>query len=79
MAALIKAIGKLPAALRRSLTWDRGMELANHAQFTVAMTCRSTAAIPQVFGNVAATRIRMACSDSTIRKGWIYPMSAKLS
>lgn len=36
VAALIRAIRKLPASLRRSLTWDRGMELANHAQFTVA-------------------------------------------
>ena len=34
--ALIKAICKLPVALRRSLTWDRGAELANHAQFTIA-------------------------------------------
>src|SRR5580692_3537973 len=36
VAALIKAVRKLPVALRRSLTWDRGMELANHVQFTVA-------------------------------------------
>jgi IS30 family transposase len=36
VAALIKAVRKLPVALRRSLTWDRGTELANHVQFTVA-------------------------------------------
>lgn len=36
VAALIRAIRKLPVSLRRSLTWDRGTELANHAQFTVA-------------------------------------------
>ena len=35
VAALIKAVRKLPSALRKSLTWDRGMELANHVQFTV--------------------------------------------
>jgi IS30 family transposase len=34
--ALIKAVRKLPTALRKSLTWDRGSELANHVKFTVA-------------------------------------------
>jgi IS30 family transposase len=34
--ALIKAVRKLPAALRKSLTWDRGSELASHTAFTVA-------------------------------------------
>lgn len=34
--ALMKAIRKLPAHLRRSLTWDRGKEMAAHVPFTVA-------------------------------------------
>ena len=34
--ALIRAVRKLPTALRKSLTWDRGAELASHAAFTVA-------------------------------------------
>jgi IS30 family transposase len=34
--ALIKAVRRLPTALRKSLTWDRGSELTEHAKFTVA-------------------------------------------
>lgn len=34
--ALSTQIQQLPAALRRSLTWDRGMELAQHKQLTLA-------------------------------------------
>jgi len=36
VAALTRQIRKLPAALRRSLTWDRGHEMAQHRAFTVA-------------------------------------------
>jgi IS30 family transposase len=35
VAALSQHVGKLPATLRRSLTWDRGLEMAQHKTFTV--------------------------------------------
>jgi IS30 family transposase len=34
--ALISHAGKLPQQLYRSLTWDRGKEMADHKRFTVA-------------------------------------------
>ena len=34
--ALGKHVRKLPQQLRRSLTWDRGKEMADHKSFTVA-------------------------------------------
>src|SRR6202166_450828 len=36
MAALIQHVQQLPAALRRSLTWDRGLEMGQHKSFTMA-------------------------------------------
>lgn len=40
VATLAKHIGKLPQELRRSLTWDRGKEMAAHTSFTVATNAR---------------------------------------
>jgi IS30 family transposase len=36
VAALCQHVRKLPAALKRSLTWDRGLEMAKHKEFPVA-------------------------------------------
>ncbi len=33
--AMTAAIGTLPTALRRSITWDQGTEMGEHAQFSV--------------------------------------------
>src|ERR1700682_2542320 len=36
VAALSQHVQQLPATLRRSLTWDRGLEMAQHKSFTMA-------------------------------------------
>jgi IS30 family transposase len=45
--ALTRQIGRLPEQLRSSLTWDRGMEMADHARFTVATDVRVYFCDPQ--------------------------------
>ena len=36
VAALSKQVRNLTASLRRSLTWDRGLEMAKHKEFTLS-------------------------------------------
>ncbi|HEX4944372.1 MAG TPA: IS30 family transposase [Usitatibacteraceae bacterium] len=36
VSAISRQVRKLPAELRRSLTWDRGKEMTDHKQFTIA-------------------------------------------
>ncbi len=45
--ALSRQVRKLPAELRRSLTWDRGMEMAHHKRFTVATSVQVYFCDPQ--------------------------------
>ena len=47
VAALSKHVRQLPLALRRSLTWDRGHEMAEHKQFTLATDVRVYFCDPQ--------------------------------
>jgi IS30 family transposase len=47
VAALSRHIRKLPASLRRSLTWDRGLEMAKHKTFTVATNVKVYFCDPQ--------------------------------
>jgi IS30 family transposase len=47
VAALSRHVRKLPASLRRSLTWDRGLEMAQHKTFTVATNVKVYFCDPQ--------------------------------
>src|SRR5713226_3941123 len=47
VAALTRHVRKLPASLRRSLTWDRGLEMAKHKTYTVATNVRVYFCDPQ--------------------------------
>jgi len=47
VSALSRQVRKLPIELRRSLTWDCGMELAHHKDFTVATNVKVYFCDPQ--------------------------------
>ena len=45
--ALIKQVRKLPKELYKSLTWDRGSEMAGHRNFTIATNIKVYFCDPQ--------------------------------
>lgn len=65
--ALTASIATLPEQLRRSLTWDQGKEMAEHAQFTFDSGLDVYFCDPKAPGSVAATRTPTASCASTYR------------
>jgi len=59
---------KLPKALRRSLTWDRGLEMPKHKSFTVATDVKVYFCDPQSPGNAARTKTQTGYYDNTSRR-----------
>jgi IS30 family transposase len=58
--ALTRQIQRLPAELRRTLTWDQGKEIAEHAKFSVATDVKVYFWTLTALGSAAATRTRTA-------------------
>ena len=63
--ALVADLNQVPHWQRRSLTWDRGREMADHARFTRDTGCRVYFCDPAARGSGARTRTRTGCCAST--------------
>ena len=68
VAALSQHVRKLPATLKRSLTWDRGLEMAKHKDFTVATDVQVYFCDRRVPGNAAPTKTRISCCGNISRE-----------
>ena len=71
--AISRTIVTLPEQLRRSLTWDQGAEMAQHARLKIEAGVRVYFCDPHSPGNAAPTRTLMDCCASTSPKA---PISA---
>ena len=63
--AIAATITTLPAQLRRSLTWDQGAEMANHAQLRIDTGIEIYFATRTAPGSGPATRTPTGCCAST--------------
>lgn len=79
VSALIKQSRKLPGELYRSLTWDRGKELADHKRLALASDVEVYFCTLDRHGSEAPTRTPTACCASTCRREPTCPCTAKPS
>ncbi len=71
--AISDAIGTLPEQLRRSITWDQGSELAQHAQLRIETGVEVYFCDRTVPGSAAPTRTPTACCGSTSPRAPTWP------
>ncbi len=79
VSALIKQSRRLPSELYRSLTWDRGKELADHQRLALATDVDIYFCDPALRGNADQTRTPTDCCANICRVGRICPCTARPS
>ena len=79
VSALIKQSQRLPSEFYRSLTWNRGKELADHQRLTLATEVEATFVILDLPGSAGQTKTPTDCFASIFRVAPICPCVASPS
>ena len=79
VSALIKQAKTIPNELYKSLTWDRGKELADHRRLTLATNIDVYFCDPQSPGSVVPMKTPTVCFGSICRRGLTCPCTRKPS
>jgi IS30 family transposase len=76
-AAMIEAMGELPDHLRRSITWDRGSEMANWQRIQLQLGAPVFFCNLHSRGSVAPTRTPTGCCGFGSKRAPICPGTAR--
>ena len=76
--AVIGSVAGMPAGLLRSITWDQGVEMAQHAALTLATDIPISSRTPTRRGNGARMRTPTGCCGSTSPKARISPATSAI-
>jgi IS30 family transposase len=77
--ALTETVQRLPAHIWRSLTWDQGKEMAQHAQFSIDTGVQVYFCDPKSPWSEAPTKTPMDCYANTLPKAPTCPSSPRLT